>query len=268
MLKRNPFPMIGKVIKYELKNTYFQMLIALGIVIAISVLNKIFGITNDFGKYSYTSEYNYSVQETIVRISITVMNFACMGGLLIFALASFAARFKRTMLGDDAYVTMTLPVTTFEHLFGRFVTGLIWSFSCLIVIMLSVTLLSSNAYNSIDWSEFVMTEEDKSIFMKSAGFLLFTYLVITVWAISCVFVVNGVRNINKGLAGCLLAAMIIFYIFFGQVEMVNSVSGTAAEQYMTALKNYNLNANLPYLGLALINYIGAHLIFSKNLNIK
>lgn len=269
MLKRNPFPMVGKVIKYELKNTYLPMLIAIGVVIVVSLLNKFAGMPTFFAE-NYSE--NHSIQSMVISVLIAVMNGICISGLLIFALCIFASRFKRTMIGDDAYVTMTLPVTTFEHLFGRFVTGLLWSCVCLVTIVLSVWIFMSDAFRNIeatyDFNFNDLSASDIEMLYNGIGFTILTYFVLTVWVISCVFVLNGVKNINKGLSGLLIAAMIIFYIFFGQIGFVNTIDGSSSGEYLKILRNYNLHCNLPYLGLAVLNYAVAHLIFARNLNIK
>ena len=45
-------------------------------------------------------------------------------------IVAIARRFKQSMLEEEAYMNLSLPVTMGEHLWGKFITSFIWLFCC------------------------------------------------------------------------------------------------------------------------------------------
>ena len=55
----------------------------------------------------------------------------------VMTIVAIARRFKQSMLEEEAYMNLSLPVTMGEHLWGKFITGFIWMFACCIVTFVS-----------------------------------------------------------------------------------------------------------------------------------
>ena len=52
-----------------------------------------------------------------------------------------SGRFKKSMLGDEAYLNLVLPVTMGEHIWGRFLAAVTWVILCFITAGISGMLL-------------------------------------------------------------------------------------------------------------------------------
>ena len=55
----------------------------------------------------------------------------------VMTIVAIARRFTQSMLEEEAYMNLSLPVTMGEHLWGKFITGFIWMFACCIVTFVS-----------------------------------------------------------------------------------------------------------------------------------
>ena len=64
--------------------------------------------------------------------------FTCIA--FVMTIVAIARRFKQSMLEEEAYLNLSLPVTMGEHLWGKFITSFIWVFCCCIVTFVSALL--------------------------------------------------------------------------------------------------------------------------------
>ena len=134
---RNPFPKIGKVIKYDLKHSSKKLLPLYGVLLALGLLTGLC-ISPDETKMMFEGEtFSQNTRDWItVSIGIAYYIVACVSAIMTIII--IARRFKQSMLEDEAYLNLSLPVTMGEHLWGKFITAFIWMFTCCIVTYLSV----------------------------------------------------------------------------------------------------------------------------------
>ena len=164
MLKRNPFPIIGKVYKYEFKHIsktlvpLFLILLALGLVIGL--------LQSPMSSYSKTvTENEIIIQGTIdendlfmnnsdgvllarnnamkafILIILSFIFSLYIMAVFIVTMVILSGRFKKSMLGDEAYLNLVLPVTMGEHIWGRFLAAVTWVILCFITAGISGMLL-------------------------------------------------------------------------------------------------------------------------------
>ncbi len=164
MLKRNPFPIIGKVYKYEFKHIsktlvpLFLILLALGLVIGL--------LQSPMSSYSKTvTENEIIIQGTIdendlfmnnndgvllarnnamkafILIILSFIFSLYIMAVFIVTMVILSGRFKKSMLGDEAYLNLVLPVTMGEHIWGRFLAAVTWVILCFITSGISGMLL-------------------------------------------------------------------------------------------------------------------------------
>ena len=205
--KRNPFKMMMKVFKYEAKNLQrmvlplYGALVILGLVIGlglpkVSINNKedanvaIQMYENNQTDYnglvsllSYTIDVNNQpISEAVSEINeVILILFALLFPLTV--IASFVAiaffidkRQKVSMIGDEALLNFTLPVTIGEHIAGRFlcyiVTFLVW----MIIVCLSSALQLIKIINPITVKLFIISIKESylggGIFSNLGGLLL------------------------------------------------------------------------------------------------
>jgi hypothetical protein len=117
---RNPFPAIGKVFKYEMicgARIIFPMyaiLLVLSLIVGIFVMGK---------DLDFEAKGLLGTVKVILIILTTIMSFV----LFIITISQIEKRYKRSILGDEAYLNMTLPVTVGEHLWGRYLADIVWA---------------------------------------------------------------------------------------------------------------------------------------------
>ena len=98
------------------------------------------------------------------------------------------------MLGDEAYLSLTLPVSIGEHLWGRYLADLVWAASYGITILFSVFLVAIRKWHEIRFSRFfedIMTtlNEFKVIHGYSLAYMIFMILLnaLVFFMLICVF---------------------------------------------------------------------------------
>ena len=125
---RNPFPKIGKVIKYDLKHSSKRLLPLYGVLLILGLLVGIFISPDRFNLWD--SEFYTLGSRDFITISLIIAYaiFSCVAEIMTIVV--IARRFKQSMLEEEAYMNLSLPVTMGEHLWGKFITSFIWLFCC------------------------------------------------------------------------------------------------------------------------------------------
>ena len=133
---RNPFPKIGKVIKYDLKHSSKKLLPLYGVLLALGLLTGLCISPARMDNFFAGETISQNTRDWItVSIIIAYYIVACVSSIMTIVV--IARRFKQSMLEDEAYLNLSLPVTMGEHLWGKFITGFIWMFVCSIVTSVS-----------------------------------------------------------------------------------------------------------------------------------
>lgn len=198
---RNPFPMIGKVFKYEFISTLrvfgplYIAMILLGVIMGFFFLGHISG-----NNISDVMNENYS--NGVVEGLFFTFYFLLVAASWIVTFVLLEKRFKKGMLGDEAYLNMTLPVTVGEHLCGRVLVAFVWIILCGIAVALSGFMLAMGAWKELftmDWSYISQSiiEETGHKFISLLGMGAGIFLTFLILAITFVYVVNAVGNLAK-----------------------------------------------------------------------
>ena len=136
---RNPFPKIGKVIKYDLKHSSKRLIPLYGVLLLLGLLAGLFISPHQreafFGDSSSVS-YVMGTRD-FVTVSLFIAYAVVSIVAFVMTIVAIARRFKQSMLEEEAYMNLSLPVTMGEHLWGKFITGFIWMFACCIVTFVS-----------------------------------------------------------------------------------------------------------------------------------
>lgn len=134
--------MLGKLIKYDLKALNpilifvhaFLLLAALCIRIFIS--GRLFNEDSDFsGPY------------TAMAVGLLVVLFSLAVVLVLFSTELLIAmRFYKNLFSGEGYLTLTLPVTTGQHLLSRTISGTLWGTLDMFLCFFSVYLAFATPY--------------------------------------------------------------------------------------------------------------------------
>ena len=149
--KMNPFKAMGLVIKYEFKNASKKLIPLYVVLLIISIaagllqppmsdtVNELASerssivMNEDVDAFTMQQQLRENdikrgVVYTILYFLLVLYSFA----IVFITVFTLSKRFKKSMLGDEAYLNLVLPVTTGEHIWGRLINAIIWIFRLLI----------------------------------------------------------------------------------------------------------------------------------------
>ena len=208
---RNPFPKIGKVIKYDLKHSSKKLLPLYGVLLALGLLTGLCispTRTQQFFDGEIVGEHVLNSRDFItVSLAVAYYVVACVASIM--TIIAIARRFKQSMLEDEAYLNLSLPVTMGEHLWGKFITGFIWMFVCCIVTSVSALF----CFIRLGWidlfrqlgevlPEMIMELQRYNLsFAKLIWLGLLMSFALTCFIITLIFVVNSFGLVIKGRRG-------------------------------------------------------------------
>ena len=141
---RNPFPWIGKVFKYEMKHSERILLPIYIAIVAVALLTGFFMPLTTDGNLDFSFSFNVDGNENVMN-GLAGFFFMIYWIIIIVAgvvtISVISKRFKKGLLGDEAYLNLSLPVTMGEHLWGRILTMIVWAVASLVVMFLSFIAL-------------------------------------------------------------------------------------------------------------------------------
>ena len=126
--------MLGKLIKYEFKDTYKLFCLYYAILAVLTVLGAITVRSSEF------------IPSTILTIimALTMVAYVIMMWILgLITIMALCSRFNKTMYGDRGYLTHTLPVTKASLLASKYVVAIVWCIASVAVMFLSVMIFGS-----------------------------------------------------------------------------------------------------------------------------
>jgi hypothetical protein len=123
--------MLGKLLKYEIRATSRTFLPLYGLIMLLALINKIFLPLN--------KDY-FRIPQAISMSVYVILIIA----LFVMTLVVTIQRFYRNLLGDEGYLSFTLPVKSHSHIDAKIVTTLMWLVLSLIVSLLSIFVMVVN----------------------------------------------------------------------------------------------------------------------------
>ncbi len=224
---RNPFPAVGKVFKYEMISGARTILPMYAILLVLSLVIGIFALNSNM-EFDSTSTGLEILKGVIVALFsiLSVVTF-------VIVLCVIERRFKKSMLGDEAYLSLTLPVSVGEHLWGRYLADMVWA------VAYGVTMILSSLFILIrQWGKFfteinkIMQGLNESIvkFQENSGinfwycFWMFCLNILVFFMLICVFAYMTESLIqligkHKNLSSILIFA-VVFILFTNGIQIV------------------------------------------------
>lgn len=126
--------MLGKLMKYEFKETWLPMVIAFGL---LCILGGIGAIAMHVSPQAAVSE----IFTAVYVIALIVV------GVLV--LVWIVKRFYDNLLSRQGYLTMTFPANAWEQVGAKLLTGLIWMIATTAVMLISLSFffIGSEVFN-------------------------------------------------------------------------------------------------------------------------
>ncbi len=128
--------MLGKLMKYEFKSTARTFLPIYGALLATAFVTRLM-MWGDAGTISMNGNFAYNLISGIVVFLFIALLVATFALSLIVTLQ----RYYKNLLGEEGYLSMTLPVKPWQHITSKLVVSSVWYIASGVVAMLSFFIL-------------------------------------------------------------------------------------------------------------------------------
>lgn len=139
---RNPFPAVGKIFKYEMISAGRIILPVYALLLVLSLFIGIFVMSSDF-------DFDGNGALGIFKTAIVILTTILFVVMIVIIFSIIERRYKKSILGDEGYLNLTLPVTVGEHLWGRYLADIVWALSYAVIMLLAVALIFIRGWNQI-----------------------------------------------------------------------------------------------------------------------
>lgn len=207
--------MLGKLFKYEVKNTAKIMLIIYFMLAAVTAYGMIV-----FSSSSLNSNHPGTIALIFASSAILLYIFTVIT-LFIVTFVFLCVHFYRSMYSDQGYLTHTLPVSPVATLNVKIIMSLLWLFFAIILTILS-TLGMIAAANGGGKIKVYSMEELNEIFMTSFGlsFLPMILLFLALILVCClsylmlIFVSASIGQLStqKKEASAIITGIVLYFI--------------------------------------------------------
>ena len=164
--------MLGKLIKYEMKGSFRELLPLYAAIIGISALIR--------------PMYMQNLGDAWVGITITVYA-ALLVAMFVISFLTVVRRFERTMLGPEGYLMHTLPVSASTHILSKLAVAFVIYLLSIIVSTLSFVVIAADNQFFRVFGEFwrYAMEALVAMFHQYTSFVLFELLYLTIFCALC-----------------------------------------------------------------------------------
>ena len=125
--------MLNKLLKYEFKSTGRTFLPIYGALLITSFLTRLFVFNKDFSNSFFLSLFQVVIS--------SLFGFLLMA-VCILTLVVSLQRFYKNLLGEEGYLSMTLPVRPWQHILCKSLTSLVWYIFSSIAAILAFVILA------------------------------------------------------------------------------------------------------------------------------
>ena len=125
--------MLNKLLKYEFKSTGRTFLPIYGALLITSFLTRLFVFNKDFSNSFFLSLFQVVLS--------SLFGFLLMA-VFILTLVVSLQRFYKNLLGEEGYLSMTLPVRPWQHILCKSLTSLVWYIFSSIAAILAFVILA------------------------------------------------------------------------------------------------------------------------------
>jgi hypothetical protein len=242
---RNPFPAVGKVFKYEMISAGRIILPVYALLLVLSLIIGVFVMEPEF-------EFSGEGPLGIVKTAIVVLTIILFVVMIVIIFSIIERRYKKSMLGDEGYLNMTLPVTIGEHLWGRYLADFVWALSYAVVMCFAILLVVIRGWNQIP--DFL-----SHFFSESAAFKLehgfgYGYIfcscfinAVIFFMLVCVFIYMTETIIQLVGKHRTLISILVFVVVFMLFQNI-------AEAIFNGFHDFDFNIGVVW-GVALYNFV-------------
>lgn len=141
--------MLRKLMKYEFKSTGRTFLPLYGALLASALMTRLMMWGDNVS--ALNNAFLYNLVSGLVVVLFVVMLVATFVVTLVVVLQ----RFSKNLLGEEGYLSMTLPVKPWQHILSKSIVAVFWYFASWLAAMLSFMVLM--------WNRFIIRDLIKGI---------------------------------------------------------------------------------------------------------
>ncbi len=139
--------MLGKLLKYELKATYKLLLATNGAVLFFAVINMIANLLGDFSLETLNDNSFVGIMTIVTLLSAFGIFILALSASGIVTLILLVRRFQSNLMGDEGYLSFTLPVSATQLLNAKLLSGWFWlTINGIVGILALVIVTPTSAY--------------------------------------------------------------------------------------------------------------------------
>lgn len=128
--------MLKKLLKYEIKATGRTLLPLYIILLVIAVVNR---ILNPFEVLENSQGFNIQM---LINVISVIIYFSMAFGIMAATLIVIIQRFYKNLLGDEGYLSFTLPVETWKHVLSKMITSIMWIILSVLMVLISILIIA------------------------------------------------------------------------------------------------------------------------------
>ena len=217
--------MLRKLLKYEFKSTGRTFLPIYGALLITSFLTRLFVFNKDFSNSFFLSLFQVVIS--------SLFGFLLMA-VFILTLVVSLQRFYKNLLGEEGYLSMTLPVRPWQHILCKSLTSLVWYIFSSIAAILAFVILAYEKGMLGDFFKAIVTlirrgSLNAQILTACGEFFLFAALGILAFTMMLyASMALGQLNANKRLLTSFGAFLALNFL----VEILMGVLGNLAVQWV------------------------------------
>jgi len=266
--------MLGKLIKYEFKSTAKWFIVMYAALIIITVFNKL--------TITFNSNNNPLIELATVLLTLTYV--LTIFSSYVVTLVLVIARFYKTMVTDEGYLTHTLPVKTISHVNSKLIVSAVWFILSVLVMIASIMILCAgdplftffnaigDLFSSAAKDGFL---DDLIIMILLVIFLLLATLLYNILTFYCAIALGSLFTKHK-LAGAVGMYFVIYFIMqiFGLIFSIflfgfdiNIIMSGEIAVGLSSLYFVIISSAIYSLVFATIFYIITNVILTKKLNL-
>lgn len=217
--------MLNKLLKYEFKSTGRTFLPIYGALLITAFLTRLFVFNKDFSNSFFLG---------IFQVVLSSLFGFLLMAVFILTLVVSLQRFYKNLLGEEGYLSMTLPVKPWQHICCKSLTSLVWYIFSSIAAFLAFVILAYEKGMLGDFFKAIVTlirrgSLNAQILTACGEFFLFAALGILAFTMMLyASMALGQLNANKRLLTSFGAFLALNFL----VQILMGVLGNLAVQWV------------------------------------
>ncbi|MCD2492704.1 hypothetical protein LQE92_08690 [Lacrimispora sp. NSJ-141] len=131
--------MLGKLLKYDYRSNLYYFLLMYAVFIGITFLARVSISMVDIDYPAFDND----VLSMMTVMGSVVMYFIGCGALMVLTYLMIAMRFYKNLMGNEGYLSFTLPVSYHSHLISKIISGVTLLIVSFVILALSGVILTA-----------------------------------------------------------------------------------------------------------------------------